>query len=85
MLIHVGIDTVKLGGKGFEVLVEAGQKVKRGDPLMKIDIDYIRRNSPSTVSPVLVTDMDEDHQAIRKLHTGSISAGEDLFAVDIYE
>lgn len=85
LLIHVGIDTVKLGGKGFEVLVEAGQKVKKGDPLMKIDIDYIRRNSPSTVSPVLLTDMDEDHQDIRMLHTGSINAGDDLFAVDIYE
>lgn len=85
LLIHMGIDTVKLGGKGFEILVEAGQKVKKGDPLMKIDIDYIRRNAPSTVSPVLLTDVDEDHQDIRMLHTGAITAGDDLFAVDLYE
>jgi len=85
LLIHMGIDTVKLGGKGFNVLVEAGQKVKKGTPLMKIDIDYIRQNAPSIVSPVLVTDMDEDHQAIRVLHTGSVHAGDDLYAVDIYE
>lgn len=85
LLIHMGIDTVKLGGKGFEILVESGQKVKKGDPLMKIDIDYIRRNAPSTVSPVLLTEVDEEHQDVRALHTGSINAGDDLFAVDIYE
>ncbi len=35
MIIHVGIDTVKLNGEGFDVMVEAGQKVKKGDPIMK--------------------------------------------------
>ena len=40
LLLHIGIDTVKLDGKGFEVFVESGQKVKKGEPLMKIDIDY---------------------------------------------
>ena len=38
MLLHIGIDTVSLNGEGFEVFVENGQKVKKGDPLMKIDI-----------------------------------------------
>ncbi len=85
LLIHMGIDTVKLGGKGFTVLVQEGQKVKKGEPLMKIDIDYIRQNAPSVVSPILVTDMDEEHQYIRVLHTGSVRAGDDLYAVDIYE
>ncbi len=38
MIIHVGIDTVKLNGEGFDVMVEAGQKVKKGDPIMKLDL-----------------------------------------------
>ena len=54
-LIHFGIDTVKLGGKGFEVFVEAGQKVKKGERLMRADLDYIRANAPSDVCVVVFT------------------------------
>lgn len=84
MLLHIGIDTVKLNGEGFEVLVEEGAKVKKGDALMKIDMDYIKSHAPSLVSPVLCTDL-SDNQKIRMVKTGTIKAGEDLFAVDIYE
>lgn len=41
LLLHIGIDTVNLNGEGFEVFVENGQKVKKGEPLMKIDIDFL--------------------------------------------
>ena len=84
LLIHMGIDTVKLNGKGFEVLVENGQKVKKGDPMLKLDIEYLKANAPSIVSPVLCTEL-EDNQKIRLLGDGTIQAGEPLFAVDIYE
>lgn len=84
MLLHIGIDTVKLDGEGFEVLVEEGAKVKKGDSLMKLDLDYIRSHAPSLVSPVLCTDL-SDNQKVRMVKTGKIKAGEDLFAVDIYE
>lgn len=84
MLLHIGIDTVKLDGKGFEALVEEGAKVKKGDVLMKIDRDYIKSHAPSLVSPILCTDL-ADNQKIRMVKTGKIKAGEDLFAVDIYE
>ncbi|MBO5071113.1 MAG: PTS transporter subunit EIIC [Roseburia sp.] len=83
MLIHVGIDTVKLNGAGFEVLVKEGQSVKCGDELLKIDIDYVKKNAPSLVSPVLCVEMAEN-QKIRLLKTGEIKAGEDLFAIDEY-
>lgn len=84
ILIHVGIDTVKLNGQGFEIFVENGQKVKKGDPMMKLDLDYLREHAPSVVSPVLCTEL-EENQKIRLLKEGEIEAGEELFAVDIYE
>jgi len=83
MLLHIGIDTVKLEGKGFEVMVENGQKVKKGEPMLKLDIDYIQNNAPSLVSPILCTEL-EDNRKIRLLTDGKIQAGEPLFAIDTY-
>ena len=85
MLLHMGIDTVKLNGRGFEVFVENGQKVKKGDKLLKMDLDYLTKNAPSMESPVLVTDMDEDTTEVRLVKTGNVKAGENLLAVDLYE
>lgn len=84
MLLHIGIDTVKLNGEGFKILVEEGAKVKKGDALMKIDLDYVKSHAPSLVSPILCTDLKENEK-VRLLKTGAVKAGEDLFAVDIYE
>ena len=84
LLLHMGIDTVALNGKGFEVLVENGQKVKKGDPMLKMDLDYLQANAPSIVSPILCTEL-EDNQKIRLLKEGTIRAGEPLFAVDFLE
>lgn len=84
LLIHVGIDTVNLNGEGFEALVEDGQKVKKGDPMLKLDLDYLKSHAPSITSPVLCTEL-EDNQKIRLLKEGDIQAGEALFAVDICE
>ena len=84
LLIHVGIDTVKLNGEGFEVYVENGQKVKKAEPMMKLDIDYLKENAPSLASPIVCTEL-EDNQKVRLLKEGEILAGEELFAIDIYE
>lgn len=84
LLIHVGIDTVKLNGKGFEIFVENGQKVKKGEPMMKLDLNYLKENAPSVASPVLCTEL-EENQRVRLLKEGSIQAGEPLFAVDFCE
>ena len=75
LLIHVGIDTVKLNGGGFEALVESGQTVKKGDPMLKLDLEYLKANAPSVTSPVLCTEL-EDNQRIHLLHEGQIKAGE---------
>ena len=84
IIVHVGIDTVKLNGKGFEVYVKGGDRVKKGDNLIKLDLKYLNQNAPSMVSPVLCTEMKEN-QRIRLLNKGNIHAGEELFAVDILE
>ncbi|MBQ8856652.1 MAG: PTS glucose transporter subunit IIA, partial [Lachnospiraceae bacterium] len=84
MLLHVGIDTVKLDGKGFEPLVKEGDKVKKGDPMMKVDLDYLKANAPSLATPVLCTEL-EENQKIRLLANGAVKAGQPLFAIDIYE
>lgn len=59
VLIHIGIDTVKLNGQGFEQLKEAGASVKKGEPLLKIDLEFIKKNAPSLISPVLLTELDD--------------------------
>ena len=84
MLLHMGIDTVKLEGKGFEILVTEGQKVKKGDPMMKLDLEFLTANAPSITSPILDTEP-EDNQRIRLLANGEIKAGEPLFAVETLE
>ena len=84
LLIHVGIDTVKLNGEGFEALVESGQTVKKGDPMLKLDLDYLKAHAPSVISPVLCTEL-EDNQRIRLLKEGPVKAGEALFEVEILE
>ncbi len=54
LLLHVGMDTVQLEGKGFKPLVQAGDRVKRGQKLLEFDIDLIKNAGYSTVTPVLV-------------------------------
>ena len=54
-LLHIGIDTVKLDGKGFEVFVKDGDSVKRGDKLMEFDLQYIREHAPSDVCLTVFT------------------------------
>lgn len=55
LLIHIGLDTVTLKGKGFEPLVKAGDRVARGDPLIRFDMDAVALAAPSLITPVIVT------------------------------
>ena len=70
--------------EGFEVFVENGQKVKKGEPMMNLDLDYLKANAPSVRSPVICSEM-EENQKVRLIKTGDIQAGDTLFAVDFYE
>ena len=80
ILIHMGIDTVNLQGNGFDVLVEPGQTVEKGDPLLKMDLEYLRQNAPSIVSPIVCTELDEN-QKVQLLAEGTVKAGDPLFVI----
>lgn len=55
ILIHLGMDTVELNGEGFECLVEKGQRVKQGQTIAKVNLDYVKEHGKSLVSPVVFT------------------------------
>lgn len=55
-LIHVGMDTVQLNGKGFDVKAKQGQVVKKGDTLVVVDLDEVRAAGKSLVTPVIFTE-----------------------------
>lgn len=64
MLFHIGVDTVKLDGKGFQALVKDGDQVKKGDKLIQFDLQYIKENAPSDVCITVFTGM-QDGEEIR--------------------
>ncbi|WP_163528344.1 N-acetylglucosamine-specific PTS transporter subunit IIBC [Halobacillus ihumii] len=74
ILIHIGLDTVQLKGEGFETLVEANQTVKQGDPLIRVDLDFVKSKAPSVVTPIIFTNLENETVTLHK--TGSFSQGE---------
>ncbi len=73
VLVHLGIDTVKLAGEGFTCYVKVGQHVKAGDKLMDMDIQLIKNRDLNPISPCIITNMDEVGKL--KLFTGTTTAG----------
>lgn len=80
LLLHVGIDTVNLKGKGFEVLVKEGQTVKKGDILMRVDLAYLQEHAPSLASPIVCTELGPQ-DSIEFIGKKKVSAGDDLFVI----
>ncbi|BCN31334.1 PTS sugar transporter subunit IIA [Anaeromicropila herbilytica] len=80
LLIHVGIETVKLDGQGFKMLVNEGDSVKKGDKLLEFDLEYIKDNAESIATPFIVTNLN-DKQTIKIQKTGDVSASEDIFSI----
>jgi phosphocarrier protein FPr/phosphocarrier protein len=78
VLIHVGLETVALGGEGFAALVSEGDRVGRGDPLIAFDLDAVGRRAKSLITPIVVTNGEAfgfDRPAVHRL----ILAGDPLF------
>ncbi|MBG5984392.1 PTS transporter subunit EIIC [Proteus vulgaris] len=71
IIVHMGIDTVALGGKGFKRLVEEGADVKVGQPILELDLEYLNANAKSMISPVIVSNID-DFDKIAEQVTGDV-------------
>ena len=80
ILLHIGIDTVKLGRKYFDIHVADGQRVKRGDLLISFDPDAIRAEGYKVTTPMIICNSDE-YTLIRPLKTGTVRSGEDLLEI----
>lgn len=79
-LLHIGIDTVKLQGTGFEVLVEQGRTVRQGDPLVKVDFDLLRERNYQTDTIVLLTSPAETSSCTFSVQDGqSVTTADAIF------
>ncbi len=81
VMIHIGIDTVKLNGKGFDVLVETGQIVSAGQSVMRLDLPYLKKHAPSLISPVIITELPDGYK-LRPVKTGKVKNDEELLVVE---
>ena len=77
LLMHIGIDTVKLGGKHFTYLVNEGDKVKKGQPLIRFDLEAIRAEGYLTTTPLIVCNTDE-YAAVTPQASGNVKKGDAL-------
>lgn len=75
ILIHVGIDTVTLNGEGFEAFVANGDKIKKGQKILKADLDFIQTKGLKIVTPIVFTNIED--KTISLLATGDVTAGQE--------
>lgn len=64
LLIHVGIDTVNLKGQGFEMLVLENDRIVKGQPLLKVDLDYIKKQATSIITSIVFTNLKEGERVV---------------------
>jgi PTS system N-acetylglucosamine-specific IIC component len=55
ILIHIGLDTVHIKGEGFKILVNEGDKITKGQKILRFDLEFIKKSVPSTITPVIFT------------------------------
>ena len=77
LLMHIGIDTVKLGGKHFTYLVNEGDKVKKGQPLIRFDLEAIKAEGYPVTTPLIVCNTD-DYAAVAAKASGTVKQGDAL-------
>jgi phosphoenolpyruvate-protein phosphotransferase len=80
ILMHVGLETVALGGEGFEPHVSDGQMVKAGDPLLSFDLDVLARRARSLVTPIILANSD-NFQVVRRTEGRAVEVGDVLMVL----
>lgn len=81
ILIHVGIDTVKLDGQHFEAHIEMGDKVKKGDKLVSFDIDAIKQAGYQTTTPIIISNSDDFIDVTSIINQGDVTFGQPLLSL----
>ena len=76
VLLHIGIDTVKLNGEGFSPQVKKGDRVNAGDLICKVDLDVLRSHHFDLTSPVVITSASIDKVKRLTIRTGEAAAGQ---------
>ncbi len=82
ILIHVGIDTVKMNGRGFEALVKQGDQVKTGQKLLKFDLELVRKEAKSTITPVVITNTADFKSVKVSAKSGTVSGSDTLITIE---
>ncbi|GAA0319459.1 PTS glucose transporter subunit IIA [Oceanobacillus sp. FSL W7-1293] len=77
ILIHIGLETVALDGEGFTIYVKEGDKVKKGDVLVDVDLSVVSEKASSTITPMLITNM-SDIETLDKQNVKRVRASEDV-------
>ena len=81
ILMHIGMDTVNLQGKGFETLVDKGDEVKAGDELVKFDIDEIHSAGYIVTTPIVVTNS-KDYEKVSVVRQGEVKVGQEILDLE---
>lgn len=68
ILVHIGIDTVNLKGEGYKRLVEVGSKVKRGEGIIEVDFEFIKKAGKDIITPVVITNIDKVESIIKNFN-----------------
>lgn len=76
LLIHVGMNTVDLQGEGFDVKVKEGDKVKKGDTILEVDLPLLREKGYPVETPIVITNMEATKSLVKK--EGTVVAGQDV-------
>ncbi|GGH29223.1 glucose-specific PTS transporter subunit IIBC [Paenibacillus segetis] len=75
VLVHIGVNTVKLKGQGFHVLVKEGDLIAAGQPIMEVDLAYVKEHAPSIISPIIFSNLPEGAE-VKLNKSGELGSGE---------
>lgn len=82
ILIHVGIDSVKMNGEGFKAFVKSGDIVKAGDKLLEVDLELLREKAASAITPIVISNTDK-FKSIKQLKTGKVNLKDELISLEV--
>lgn len=81
LLVHIGIDTVELQGHGFKAHIKKGDKVRQGQKLMDVDLDYLTSKGKDTTTMLIVTNW-QDYKSLNVVDTKEVSKGDRVITLE---